>query len=301
MKTSKKVSIVLPVYNGEDYVAESINSVIEQTYNNWELIIVNDCSTDNTLRICQSIAKDDPRIRIISNKENQKLPNSLNVGFREATGEYYTWTSDDNIYMPSAIASLVDVLEQNTDAIMVYSDYSIIDDEGNIQSVVNLQDPQYIVAGNVCGACFLYTAEIAKEVGEYDDTLFLAEDYDYWMRIYRHGRIVHINDNLYFYRRHSNSLTEKKKAFIQEQTYKALEKNFLPLYYEARKNGLTYRLFDNICIRAELHKSETKEVLFTVDKRYRLYLRKRKIKGYIKELIKSTVLYKCVRRMKGHK
>ena len=80
----KLISIVLPVYNGEAYLADSIESILRQTYENWELIIVNDCSTDHTLEIAESYQKRDPRIRVFSNERNLKLPHTLNAGYAEA-------------------------------------------------------------------------------------------------------------------------------------------------------------------------------------------------------------------------
>ena len=77
------VSVIMPVYNGEKYLKQSIESVIQQTYKDWELIIVNDCSTDNSRNIMQSYADTDSRIRIVDNGSNLKLPRSLNAGFRE--------------------------------------------------------------------------------------------------------------------------------------------------------------------------------------------------------------------------
>ena len=85
----KLVSIVLPTYNGEKYLADSIESVISQTYKNWELIIINDCSTDKTLEIAQSYAAKDNRIKVYSNDENLKVPKSLNRGFSLANGKYF--------------------------------------------------------------------------------------------------------------------------------------------------------------------------------------------------------------------
>lgn len=296
---SKKVSIVLPVYNGADHIYDSVNSIISQTYQNWELIIVNDCSTDNTLGICNELSQQDNRIRVISNEKNLKLPNTLNAGFDVATGDYYTWTSDDNMYKPNAIEILVGILEQNSDAVMVYADYTNINADGNILDEVKLQDPQFIVTGNVCGACFLYTAEVAKKVGRYDANLFLAEDYDYWIRIYRCGRMIHITDNLYLYRRHAGSLTETKKASIQEQTYKAIEKNFLPLYADAKRNHLSYGFFDQMLRRGHAHMEETKELLLSVDKSYGSFLCRRAFKESLKEVLRNTLLYRILRGKKG--
>ena len=95
-----KISIVLPCYNGAKMLGNAIESIINQTLQNWELIIVNDCSTDNTLQVAQSFAEKDNRIKVITNEYNSKLPASLNNGFRQAQGEYWTWTSDDNLLLP---------------------------------------------------------------------------------------------------------------------------------------------------------------------------------------------------------
>lgn len=98
-----KVSIILPVYNGERYLEQSIRSVLNQTYTDLELVIVNDCSTDYTETIIMKFVNEDKRVKYIRNDENMKLPGSLNVGFSHATGEYYTWTSDDNMYQEQAV------------------------------------------------------------------------------------------------------------------------------------------------------------------------------------------------------
>ena len=82
------VSIILPTYNGEAYIAQSIESILSQTYKKFELIIVNDCSTDHTLEIIQRYKEKDARIRVINNIVNKKLPCSLNIGFSDARGDY---------------------------------------------------------------------------------------------------------------------------------------------------------------------------------------------------------------------
>ena len=107
-KITPLVSIVLPTYNGENFIAKAIESILKQTYTNFELIIVDDCSSDATNEIINSYAKKDARIRIIKNDVNKKLPASLNIGFDNAKGEYYTWSSDDNEYYPQAFEKMVD-------------------------------------------------------------------------------------------------------------------------------------------------------------------------------------------------
>lgn len=273
----KKVSIVLPVYNGAEYLAESIESVIAQTYANWELIIVNDCSTDDSLAIASGFAAKDARIKVFSNPQNLKLPKTLNAGFEHASGVYYTWTSDDNRYKPDALRIMVKCLEKNPDAVMVYADYTIIDSNGSSIELAKKPEPNYMFTGNVVGACFLYTAAAAKKVGAYDPNLFLAEDYDYWIRLYKVGQILHIEDNLYFYRIHAKSLTETRKKLVDEQTYKVLEKHFQFAYAKSIEIGLCNEFFDHMLNRASAHYGETLKMLLSFNKKYRFHIIQKRI------------------------
>lgn len=217
----KFVSIVLPTYNGSKFISESIESVINQTYQDWELIIVNDCSTDNTLEICREYEKKDSRIRVIDNEVNKKLPASLNVGFREAKGVYYTWTSDDNRYMPIAIERMVQELDDNSGIDMVSFAYENISDDGDFV-FVSFADidrtTKDLMTGCNIGACFMYRREIAEKVGEYDENTFCAEDYDYWCRLALVGNILYNKDVLYQYRLNSQSLTATKQKTVRKMS-----------------------------------------------------------------------------------
>lgn len=241
MNLDKKVSIVLPVYNGEDNLSEAIESILRQTYKNIELIIVNDCSTDGSKAIAEAFMAKDNRIKIVDNVRNLKLPNSLNAGFNEATGDYFTWTSDDNILKDNNIEVLVDSLSKSDDAVMVYSDYSTIDEDGKIIEEIKKENASFLKYSNVVGASFLYRATAAKAVGGYDANLFLAEDYDYWIRLSKIGRILHIEDDLYLYRLHGGSLTATRQDAIGKQTYKVIEKHFIFLYSQV--SGIKQRIF----------------------------------------------------------
>lgn len=239
-----KISVVLPTYNGSKYLAESIKSIINQTFTDWELIIINDCSTDNTLEIANSFAEKDSRIKVFTNPENLKLPNSLNEGFKRATGEYFTWTSDDNLYFPTALETMIN--ELSDDIVLVYADCNEINENGECIGLGLLPPPYRIVLGNNIGACFLYTRNVYEKIGNYDADLFLAEDYDYWVRIYNEGNFKHIEKVLYSCRRHSKSLTATKSELIQKQTVKLFEKHFYFLYSEAKKNGLGVSFLKNV-------------------------------------------------------
>ncbi|MBE5843388.1 MAG: glycosyltransferase [Butyrivibrio sp.] len=243
------ISIVLPVYNGEEYLAEAIESVLNQSYSNLELIIVNDGSTDKSLEIANLYADSDSRVLVIDNRANLKLPKTLNVGFSKAKGQYFSWTSADNIYKEKAIEELHNEIQKSDDTIMVYSDYTCIDSKGDFQKKIVVHEINDMMKGNVIGACFLYTRTIAEEIGEYDENLFLAEDYDYWIRMLGHGEIIHVNNDLYLYRLHSKSLTEEKKEYVNQQTYKALKKNFKSLYIRAKDLHIQNELLMQIIIR----------------------------------------------------
>lgn len=220
-----KVSIVLPTYNGEDYLRESIESVIAQSFTDWELIIVNDCSTDSTPQIADEYAAKDCRIRVIHNQTNQKLPNSLNIGFESASGDYLTWTSDDNIFHHEALIKMHDFLLHN-DYCMVCARMRYIDNNGHVLSLIpeDFCSDSFYYTNNV-RACFMYKRCVLDSIGPYDSDLFCVEDYDYWMRIMNHyKKIGFIPEILYYYRMHNNSLSSTHYAKVRKQLAKMRNK-----------------------------------------------------------------------------
>ena len=221
------ISVVMPTYNGEHYIAQAIESILNQTYKKFELIIVNDCSTDNTLSVIEKYTKVDGRIRIVNNPVNRKLPASLNIGFSHAKGEYYTWTSDDNYYGPDAFLKMLNFLQYHHDIQFVFSDYFVVDEKGTIVSkkeCIN-QSVEEVLCKNVIGACFLYSSVLHTELNGYDENQFLVEDYDFWLRAYQRYRFGHIGEPLYYYRIHKASLTSMRESEINERTIALLERN----------------------------------------------------------------------------
>lgn len=294
MNKNHLVSIVLPVHNGAMYLREAIESILSQTYNEWELIIVDDESTDESPDIIQKYVKLDTRIRSYRNSKNIKLPASLNVGFSYANGAYYTWTSDDNLFRPCALEKMVFALEANRDLSMVYADYSIINENSvEIKEVISSNLNDFII-GNIYGACFLYTSDIAKRIGGYDTNLFLAEDYDYWIRINKFGKIGKLNENLYQYRSHSNSLTDTKKKQIALKTYDVLEKHFLYLYLYSKRKKTQFIFFDYMMEKYYGDKKELLLVLESIEKTYVFY----RIKKSIIRVIKNSTFWHLLRHVK---
>lgn len=294
----KKVSIVLPVYNGEANLSHAIDSIINQTYQNIELIVVNDCSTDGTAEILKEYAENDSRILIINNPINMKLPRTLNAGFEHATGDYLTWTSDDNIYKEDAIWKMVEYLQSDDSIDMVYANYTRIDASGNILGEVEPLGTDMLPFGNEIGACFLYKREIAELVGFYDADAFLAEDYDYWIRIWKAGKLIRIPENLYYYRVHDKSLTSTKTDLINIQTYKVMEKHFLFLYSKLDTEKKRNLFFDRIMYHSRENET-VKKRLYSINRKYAFHINRCKIKKYILVSAPVRILGKVKRRLFG--
>jgi len=208
---TKKVSIVLPVYNGQAYLRQSIESCLKQTHRNFELVVVDDCSTDNSPSIIAEYERQDSRIISIRNTKNRRLPGALNVGFAATTGDFLTWTSDDNYYAPNAIERLVRYLCTWPHIDLVCSACRIVEGAGHIQPKVNYRPPPWSLRQeNTVFAYFLYQRRVYEQIGDYREDREYVEDYDYWVRLYKRGfQIMRLHEPLYYYRFHEASMTSK--------------------------------------------------------------------------------------------
>lgn len=222
------VSIVLPTYNGQKYIRESIQSIIQQTYEDWELIIIDDCSTDDTNKIAREYERLDKRIRVIKNDKNLRLPASLNKGFNAARGEFLTWTSDDNLYKNNAIERLVKSLLENRQYGMVFSRMEYIDANGKSKGFSSdITNEKELYYHNIVGASFMYTRRVYEEIGDYNIDKFLMEDYDYWLRILKVAKIKYLPEILYQYRQHEGSLTETRNRQMLEGKIELLKEQLM--------------------------------------------------------------------------
>lgn len=218
------VSVVLPVYNGVSMLDYAIRSVLAQTYRPFELIIVDDGSTDGADAVLARYSGR-PEIRIVV-QPNQRLPRALSHGFAHARGEFWTWTSADNLMGPRQLERLVGRLRADPGIAMTYADYRVIDDRGNplgdrswrahnrpapATGEVRLPratDRLNAIPDNFIGPCFLYRGWIGRLLGDYAEEQGI-EDYDYWMRINALFSIRHLEsaELLYWYRVHADALS----------------------------------------------------------------------------------------------
>ncbi|NPV87534.1 MAG: glycosyltransferase [Anaerolineae bacterium] len=209
------ISIVLPVYNGARYLRQSIQSVLRQTHQKWELLVVDDCSTDSTPEIIAEYCSLDQRIRSFRHDKNRRLPGALNTGFIAAQGEYMTWTSDDNLYQPTALQEMADYLDAHPEIAFVYTDFDLIDENGMLIETVLAGDWKDLGFVDVIGGCFLYRRIIHEKIGYYDENAFLAEDLEFELRAMVNGfQFAPLHKNLYQYRDHPGALTSTKARQI---------------------------------------------------------------------------------------
>jgi len=221
-----EVSIILPVYNGEKYLECSIKSCLNQTFENWELLIIDDNSCDRSAEIAIKYEAQDRRIRYYKNDVNKKLPATLNKGFSLARGKYLTWTSDDNYYRNDALEKMLKALEVGK-AEFVFTAQSVVNEKDElIEEQRIFENPKHLIwRYNIVGACFLYSRKVYETIGDYDTTLFLGEDYDYWLRVFRVFKAVYLDENLYVYRKHEGALTATHRIGQHEALEKVLLKN----------------------------------------------------------------------------
>jgi polysaccharide pyruvyl transferase CsaB len=237
-----KISVVLPVWNHGGLLSAAIRSVLEQTWRNLELIIVDDGSEDDLTTPIREGAGNDPRVRVVR-RAHEGLPQTLSAGFRFATGQFFTWTSADNLMKPEMLKTLVQFLLRRPDVDMTYGDMDLIDADGQplMESDyrVNAQRPGAtnelrlprtvqtlgLVNDNFIGACFLYRAEMGRILGRYDSVRLGTEDYDYWLRIDALGRIEHVDCSrcLYSYRVHPDSLSGRHTPAISRNAVELID------------------------------------------------------------------------------
>ena len=219
------VSIVLTLYNGERFIAGTLESVLAQTYPEWELIVVNDASTDRSAEIVSSF--DDPRIRVITLPENGQLCQAHIIGDREVRGKYMAVLDKDDLWLPEKLAQQVAYLEEHPNTAACFTMMSFIDGNGlpredtflkEIFTAPNREQAEWIheflTTGNhLCHPSAMVRTEALREVGDYSLLYLQVQDYDLWLRLVLKYDIHVIQEPLVKYRRfeESGSLSQKSR------------------------------------------------------------------------------------------
>lgn len=194
-----KVSIIIPVYNGANYLSEAIDSALAQSYENVEVIVVNDGSNDDgaTEQIIYSYGD---KINYL-NKENGGVASALNLGLRKMAGEYFSWLSHDDVYYPDKITSQVEWLRQNDGQrnVVLYSDFDLIDSASKVIGTSRIRhlEPEdftrnLITEHSVNGCTILVPKACLDKTGLFDESLRTTQDYDLWFRMSCDFDFVHL-------------------------------------------------------------------------------------------------------------
>jgi len=218
------VSIVIPVFNGENYLDEAIRSAINQTYKNIEILVVNDGSTDRTEQIAKSYGD---RIRYFY-KPNGGVASALNMGIREMKGEYFSWLSHDDYYLPEKIEFEITAIRNQEDREMIaYCDYSLLDQKTGIFSAYKIEDyyseneranGNLMVMQRIMDGCsMLIHVNNFQRVGMFDESLRTTQDYDMWFRMLRGKKVIHVPKVLSVARVHEKQGSQTMREFDLER------------------------------------------------------------------------------------
>jgi glycosyltransferase involved in cell wall biosynthesis len=240
MNKSPEISVIMPVYNGEKYLKEAIESILSQTYKNFEFLIVYDVSSDSTLSIIQKFQEKDERI-ILINGEGKKLIHALNKGIKESKGKYIARMDSDDISLPKRFERQMNHMERfKLDICGSHCLY--FDKYNNINNVIlSPLSHEMCVLSLVSKVPFSHSSVMIRSnflksnnllYGQTD--YIMAEDLDLWVRIHdKGGKFGNVNQVLFKYRVVDNSLSVTNRIGVIEDT-----KNILNKFFEGNKSDL---------------------------------------------------------------
>ncbi len=231
-KNQPFLTIFTPNYNNSKFISETIESIINQTYSNFEYIIIDDCSTDNSWEIIQSYAKKDTRIKIYRNKKNLQIVNTRNKGFKfsSSRSKYFAIIDSDDVALPIRLEIQVKFLEKNPDYGLIGSNISIINNKSEdigyrIFPSRNKVIKKYITRYNpFAQSSVMLRKKVIEEIGFYDKKWNVCQDYDYWLRVGKSWKLGNINKKLVKYRISKTQIKLKKIRETIKNTYKIQEK-----------------------------------------------------------------------------
>ena len=230
------ISVITPTYNCEKYIVETINSVIAQTYQNWEMIIVDDCSFDNTIKLVEKMVLEDSRIKLFKQEENLGAAQARNRALMEAKGKYIAYLDADDIWNKDKLEKQLSYMESNNYSFSCTS-YEVIDDDGNaLDKYVYMKsemDYKGFLTNNL-----LQTVGIMANIEIIDKKYFVmpvvrrGQDAATWLQVLKAGyKCYGMKDVLAKYRRASNSLSSNKFKAIKRTWYLYRKIEKLPFIY----------------------------------------------------------------------
>lgn len=205
MRDNPKISIIIPSYNQGAYIEQTIKSILAQTYSNYEIILMDGGSTDQTVEIIKRYESD---IAYWVSEKDGGQTNAINKGFAKATGEIVCWLNTDDFYSPVALEVAADTFSKHPEAAVVYGDYFVLRANGEIiykpKISFHYRTALYAYLPIAQPASF-FSKSAVDETGALDESLHLCMDYDFFLRLSKIGDMVHVPVALAYFRLHDSS------------------------------------------------------------------------------------------------
>ncbi len=276
------VSVVVPVYNGQDFIGETIESILNQTYRNLEVIIIDDASKDNSKEVINSYATKDARIRTVFQEKNNNVCYTGNIGFKMACGKYVSLIGHDDVWKEDKLQRQIAFMEEHPSYPACFSWADIIDDDGEVVNVQNdflhykfCSDNQsreqwmrklLLLGNHFCAPSVCIRKSVIDKVGYYRLALLQLQDWELWLRILQEGKIYIIKNKLLKYRRFTKrrgsisfeSIETKNRTAHEAQwifnhyVWNMKNEEFIKVFAEDLKNPITYSEKEILCEKALL-------------------------------------------------
>lgn len=231
------VSIVLPVYNYGNYIGAAIESIVNQSFKRWELVVINDGSTDNSRNIVESFS--DSRIKLF-NREHHGLVTASNFGMKRARGKYVVRMDADDIMAHLRLEEQVGYMEQNPEIGVLGTNVVKIDREENITGFIVYPERNEILRrilfrrNTLCHSSVLIREKVIREIGFYDERFRYAHDYELWLRIPKKYKFENLGKFLHAWRINPQGISKNKETrqlkFVIKAKIKAIKEGNLPLW-----------------------------------------------------------------------
>ncbi len=226
------ISVIMSVYNGETYLCEAIESVINQTFKNWELIVINDCSTDSTAEILADFSAKDERIKVYTNEVNLRLPTSLNKAISLSTGKYIARMDADDICLPDRFEKQYKFMEENDDVALSSCRFMTVKNGVYMSGGAggrcdnDALRAMLLVSNPILHPGVIAKSRVMKELN-YDTTLTCTEDLELWTRMATGNHKIEIlPECLLIYRLHDKQITSTTRQKQHTEVLKIQEKYY---------------------------------------------------------------------------
>ena len=217
---NEKVSIIMPNYNCDKFIEESIRSVLSQTYGNWELLIVDDCSTDKSVEIVRKYCENDNRIKLFINDKNSGAAFSRNKAMREATGKWIAFLDSDDLWAPEKLKKQINFMKENNYKFS-YTDYRI-QQNGKWLPYINT-GPNVVTKHKLKNYCYFSTITVMYDrecVGLVQiESIKKNNDYAIWLKVIEKSNCYRLPECLSFYIKHEGSISSGNKLKLIKHHY----------------------------------------------------------------------------------